>query len=172
MLILALGERRELLHGVPRYLEVVLLGVHLQVLGWALDERRFEPFLAVHVTACLPEVPQTGRKGIRYLMGAPRGSVHVRNGLVQADGVFLFYHEPVHRLREGCDRPSRDVPGRIRENLFQPIGGCRGQESAQHVQRPSLPDNTVVTGPNESVQEAQELCWLGTIKANPAHAKP
>jgi len=64
--MLALGERRELLRGVLRELEVVLLGVHLHVLGKPLDERHPEPFLAVHVSADLPQVPQTGRKGIRY----------------------------------------------------------------------------------------------------------
>jgi len=77
MFILALRERRELMQGVLRELEVVLLGVYLQVLGKPLNERHLEPVFPLHAAAGLSHVPQTGREGIRYFLGAQRGAVHV-----------------------------------------------------------------------------------------------
>jgi len=170
--MLALGERRKLLLGVLRELEVVLLGDHLQVLGQPLDERHLEPVLAVHVPAGLPKLPQTGREGIGYFMGAQRGAVHVRHGLVQGDGVRVIYKEPVHRLREEGNSPARDVPGRVREDLVEPSGGCPGKEGADQVERLALSDAAVVTGPYKPAQEGEELGRLGPIKANLVHGNP
>ena len=90
-------------------------------------------------------------------MGAQGGALHVRHGLVQGDGVRVIDQEPVHRFREGCDRPAGDVPGRVREDLDEPSGGCPGQEGADQVQRLTLKDIAFVTGPYEPAQEGEEF---------------
>jgi len=153
-------------------LEVVLLGVHLQVLGQPLDERHLEPVLAVLVPAGLPQVPQARREGIGYFVGAQGGASHVRHGLVQGDGVRGIDQEPVHRLREGCNSPARDVPGRVREDLVESSGSCPGQKGADQVERFVLSDDTVVAGPDEPAQEGEALGRLGPVKANPVHENP
>jgi len=78
----------------------------------------------------------------------------------------------VHRLREGCDSPARDVPGRVREDLAEPSGGCPGKKGAHQVERLALPDVTFIASPDEPAQEGEDFGRLDPIKANPVHGNP
>jgi len=48
---------------------------------------------------------------------------------------------------------GRGVPGRVKEDLVEPSGGCPGKEGSYQVDRLSLLNITAVAGPEEPAQE-------------------